>query len=165
MVNILKVNDKIEILKAFLSIIIAEGIGILSVYVGNADSKIYEVLEKPVIAPTSYIFIIVWPILYLLIGLAAYRIWEWKKQDRYENGTLKLYSFQLFLNFLWPILFFRFRLYGLAFVELLVLSIFILLTTFHFFRQDRLSGFLMIPYIICNSFAAVLNFALWFLNC
>lgn len=165
MVNIFKVNDKMEILKALLSIIIAEGVGVLSAFLGNVNVQVYEEFEKPIIAPPAYVFPIVWPILYLLMGLAVYRIWEVGKLGKNIKNALLLYGFQLFFNFLWAILFFRLRLYGLAFVELLVLLIFILLTTFKFFRYDKLSGFLMIPYIIWVSFAAVLNFAIWFLNC
>lgn len=165
MVNIFKVNDKSEILKAFLSIIIAEGIGFLSAFLGKVNIMSYEALEKPIIAPPAYVFPIVWSILYLLMGLAAYRIWEVGKQGKNVKKALILYAFQLFFNFLWAILFFRLRLYGLAFVELLLLLIFILLTTFEFFNYDKLSGLLMIPYIIWVSFAAVLNFAIWFLNC
>ncbi|MFT8316285.1 MAG: TspO/MBR family protein [Clostridium sp.] len=165
MVNIFKVNDKSEILKAFLSIIIVEAVGVLSAFLGNANSSSYEALKKPVIAPPAYVFPIVWPILYLLIGLAAYRIWETGKQGKNIRKALLLYVFLLFFNFLWAILFFRLRLYGLAFVELLILFIFTMSTTFEFFKYDRLSGLLMIPYIAGVSFAAALNFAIWFLNC
>lgn len=165
MVNIFKVNDKSEILKAFLSIIIVEAAGVLSAFLGNVNSSSYEALKKPIIAPQAYVFSIVWPILYLLIGLAAYRIWETGKQGKNIRKALLLYVFQLFFNFLWAILFFRLRLYGLAFVELLILFIFIMLATFEFFKYDRLSGLLMIPYIAGVSFAAALNFAIWFLNC
>lgn len=165
MVNIFKVNDKSEILKAFLSIIIVEATGVLSDFLGNVNSGSYEALKKPVIAPPAYVFPIVWPILYLLIGLAAYRIWETGKQGKNIRKALLLYVFLLFFNFLWAILFFRLRLYGLAFVELLILFIFTMSTTFEFFKYDRLSGLLMIPYIAGVSFAAALNFAIWFLNC
>lgn len=165
MVNIFKVNDKSEIFKAFLSIIIVEAAGILSSFLGNVNYDSYEALKKPIIAPPAYVFPIVWLILYLLIGLAAYRIWEIGKQGKNIRKALLLYVFQLFFNFLWAILFFRLRLYGLAFVELLILLIFIMSTTFEFFKHDRLSGLLMIPYIAGVSFASALNFAIWFLNC
>ncbi|AGK96592.1 TspO/MBR family protein [Clostridium pasteurianum] len=165
MVNIFKVNDKSEIFKAFFSIIIAEAVGALSAFLGGVNSSSYEVLKKPIIAPPAYVFPIVWPILYLLMGLAAYRIWETGKQGKNIRKALLFYVFQLLFNFLWAILFFRLRLYGLAFVELLILFIFIMSTTFEFFKYDRFSGLLMIPYIAGVSFAAVLNFAIWFLNC
>lgn len=165
MVNIFKVNDKSEILKAFLSIIIVEAAGVLSAFLGNVNSSSYEALKKPIIAPQAYVFPIVWPVLYLLIGLAAYRIWETGKQGKNIRKALLLYVFQLLFNFLWAVLFFRLRLYGLAFVELLILFIFIMSTTFEFLKYDRLSGLLMIPYIAWISFAAALNFAIWFLNC
>lgn len=164
MINVFKVNDKSEVLKAILIIIITEGVGILSSYLAIVDPKVYEALKKPLISPPSSIFPIVWFILYFLMGLAAYRIWELGRQGEDVKKPLKLYVIQLFFNFLWSIIFFRLRLYGVAFVELLILIILILLTTFEFFKQDKLAGLLMIPYIIWTSFAAVLNFAIWYLN-
>lgn len=165
MVNIFKVNGKSNILKAILFVAITEAIGLLGGFLGNINIQTYEAFIKPVFSPPAYLFPIVWPILYLLMGLAAYRIWEVGKQRKNVRKALLLYGIQLFFNFLWPILFFRLRLYGLAFLELMILLVFMLLTTFKFFKYDKLSAFMMIPYIAWVSFAGVLNFSIWYLNC
>jgi tryptophan-rich sensory protein len=165
MVNIFKVNGKSNMLKAILFVAITEAIGLLGGSLGNINIQTYEAFTKPVFSPPAYLFPIVWAILYLLMGLAAYRIWEVGKQRKNVRKALLLYGIQLFFNFLWPILFFRLRLYGLAFLELMILLVFMLLTTFKFFKYDKLSAFMMIPYIAWVSFAGVLNFSIWYLNC
>lgn len=156
--------DKTKIMAMFVSILIALGVGGLSGFLSMDNMKDYEGFVKPIFSPPGWVFPIVWTILYILMAIAAFRIWEQGKQDQDVKKALVLYGIQLFLNFLWSIVFFRFRLYGLAFVELLILLIFILLTTFEFFRIDKVAGYLMIPYIAWVSFAGVLNFAIWILN-
>jgi len=160
----IKVWDKTKVGAIFVSVLIALGVGGLSAFLSMNNMKDYEGFTKPVFSPPGWVFPIVWTILYILMAIAAYRVWEQGKQDQDVKKALVLYVLQLFLNFLWPIIFFRFRLYGLAFVELLVLLIFILLATFEFFRIDKVAGYLMIPYIVWVSFAGILNFAIWFLN-
>ncbi|MCB2356590.1 tryptophan-rich sensory protein [Clostridium estertheticum] len=106
--------------------------------------------------------------LLFLISLAiiqnSYRIWMTSKSGVDVKKSLILYGFQLFLNFFWSIVFFRFRLYAIAFLELLLLLVFILLTTFEFYKIDKTAAYLMIPYIAWVSFAGVLNYTIWMLN-
>jgi tryptophan-rich sensory protein len=162
--NIFKVNGNFDIKALLLSILITEGTGFLSSFLSMSDPSFYSTLKKPYFSPPGFIFPIVWGILYFLMALAIYRIWMKGKEGIFINKALFLYFIQLVLNFLWSIIFFRFNLYGLAFLELILLLIFILLTTFEFFKIDKVAGFLMIPYIIWVSFAGVLNFAIWYLN-
>ncbi|WP_243428140.1 TspO/MBR family protein [Clostridium rhizosphaerae] len=158
-------NSKLGNIAALIaSIIIAEGAGILSAYLGMSNRENYESFIKPSFAPPEWVFGIVWTILYLLMAIAAYRIWLKGKKEANVRKALTLYGIQLLLNFLWTIIFFRFRLIGLAFFELMLLLIFTLLTTFEFFRIDKIAGILMIPYILWVSFAGVLNFTFWMLN-
>ena len=98
------------------------------------------------------------------MGIAAYRVYMVIKETNTSKIPLVFYGIQLILNFLWPFLFFNFRLYGLAFVELVVLFIFIILTTIAFFKRDKVAGMLMIPYAAWVAFAGVLNFFVWMLN-
>lgn len=98
------------------------------------------------------------------MGIAAYGVWLKGKQGYEVKRALKLYIIQLILNFLWPIIFFRLNLYGIAFLELIILLIFVILTTIEFFKINKASGFLMLPYIIWLFFAAVLNYYIWLLN-
>lgn len=164
MKNIFKVDGKFDLTALILSILLAEGTGLLSGYLGMSDRTFYKNLVRPSFSPPGWIFPIVWTILYLLMAIAAYRIWLQGKEGKDVKKALKLYGIQLVLNFLWTIIFFRFQLFGAAFIELMVLLVFILLTTFSFYEIDKKAAYLMIPYILWVSFAGVLNYAIWKLN-
>lgn len=164
MKNIFKVDNEKNIGALIISILIAEGLGFIA-GAFTANSKVlYSSLKKPFFSPPSFIFPIVWGILYALMAIAAYRIWLWGKKGKPVKRALRLYGTQLILNFIWPFIFFMFRLYGLAFIELIILIIFIILTTIEFFNIDKVSGILMLPYLIWTIFAAVLNYFIWMLN-
>lgn len=164
MKNIIKVNGQKDIFALIMSIIFAEGVGFLSGLLSMADMMQYKELVKPSFSPPGFVFPIVWPILYLLMAVAFYRIYLLGKQGRDIKKAALYYIIQLALNFLWSIIFFRLNLYGLAFFELLLLWVFIVLTTIEFFKKDKIAGLLMIPYILWVSFAAVLNYSIWMLN-
>lgn len=164
MFNIFKVNGKKNIVALIISILLAQGVGLLSGFLSMTASSDYANFNKPPFSPPGWVFPVVWTILFFLMAVAAYRIWMKGKAGEDVSKALTLYCTQLFLNFLWSIIFFRFRLYAIAFLELLLLLVFILLTCFEFFRIDKTSGYLMIPYIAWVSFAGVLNFAIWMMN-
>ena len=164
MFNIFKVKGDKNIIALIISVLLAEGIGLLSGFLSMTASSDYEKFIKPPFSPPGWVFPVVWTILFFLMAVAAYRIWMKGKSGEEARKALVLYGTQLFLNFLWSIIFFRFRLYAIAFLELILLLVFILLTTFEFYRIDKRSAYLMIPYIAWVSFAGVLNFAIWMLN-
>lgn len=162
--NIFEVNGEKYIGKLIISIIIAEGVGVISAFLGMSNQEMYGQLVKPVFLPPGWIFPIVWIILFSLMGTAAYRVWIRGKQGEDVKRALVLYAIQLVLNFMWTIIFFRFKLYGLAFIELMILLVFILITTLEFRKIDKTAAYLMIPYILWVSFAGILNYAIWMLN-
>ncbi|MBU3129024.1 tryptophan-rich sensory protein [Clostridium tagluense] len=164
MFSIFKVNGEKNIIALIISVLLAEGVGFLSGFLSMTASKDYKIFNKPSFSPPGWVFPVVWTILFFLMAVAAYRIWMKGKSGEDVTKALVLYVVQLFLNFLWSIIFFRFRLYAIAFLELLLLLVFILLTTFEFYRIDKPSAYLMIPYIVWVSFAGVLNYAIWMLN-
>ena len=159
-----KVKNKSSLLSLFIIILFTEAVLILSAYLGVFKIETYSNLIKPSFAPPMWVYAIIWPLVYLIMAFAAYRIWMLKKQEEYIGRAVKLYFIQLFLNFIWIILFLRFRLVGLAFLELMLLIVFVMLTTFEFFRINKFSGLVMVPYIIWLCFTGVLNFAFWMLN-
>ena len=160
----LKVGDKKQIGALIIIIILTEAAGYLAGFLGMPSQNVYTSLIKPSFAPPGWVFPIVWAVLYLLMATSFYRIWISKKSNKGAGNAIIYYCIQLFLNLIWPIIFFRFRLYGLAFIEMILLLIFILVTTFKFFKVDKVTVFLMIPYIIWVFFAAVLNYAIWMFN-
>ena len=124
----------------------------------------YEMLKKPFFTPPAIVFPIVWTILYILMGIAAYRIFMRNKQGADDKGGYFFYLLQLMINFLWSFIFFTFRLYGISFIVLIILFILIVITFIKFIKVDKIAGLLLIPYLIWVAYAGVLNFFIWVLN-
>jgi tryptophan-rich sensory protein len=98
------------------------------------------------------------------MGIAAYKVWILKYENIDVSSAIFVYAIQLLLNFLWTIIFFGFKLYGLAFLELVILILFVILTIKRFYDKVGKSSILLIPYLIWLIYAGVLNFFIWMLN-
>lgn len=159
-----KEKKNVDIGALIISLLISLGGGFIAGIFNKNSMVMYSNLQKPAFSPPEVLFPIVWTILYILMGIAAYRVYIVIKESNTSKAPLVLYGVQLLLNFLWPFLFFKFRLYGLAFIELVILFILIILTTISFFKRDKVAGILMIPYALWVAFAGVLNFFVWMLN-
>ncbi len=123
----------------------------------------YEQLAKPVWNPPDWIFGPVWTVLYIMMAVAAWLVWQrggWKQQ----RLPLTLYLVQWALNALWTPLFFGLQRPGLAFVEILVLLVAIIATLVAFWRVRLTAAILLIPYALWAAFAAALNFTIWRMN-
>lgn len=147
-----------------ISLLITLGGGFLSSVLAGDTSDFYNSIQKPPFAPPGIVFPIVWAILYVFMGYAAYRVYYYGKDDELKSNALKNYAINLVLNFLWSVVFFRFELLGLAFVWVIVLSISTIITTVKFEKIDSLSGFLFTVYALWTVFATVLTGAVWWLN-
>ena len=160
-------KKKPKILKLIMSIIFPLLIGSIPILLIPNMQSIYESLKKPFFAPPAYVFPIVWTILYILMGIASYMVYI-KKYDDVDidvSSALFVYVIQLLLNLFWTFIFFGFRLYGLAFLELVILFLFVILTSVRFYKKAGLKPFLLlVPYILCLVYAGVLNFFIWMLN-
>lgn len=160
-----KKNFKIEDFGALIiSVLLAEGIGYIAGVFTRGSAIYYKALNKPDFAPPSWVFGVVWPVLYFLMALAAYIIWVQGKKGKPVGKALTLYIVQLLLNFAWPFIFFKLNLYGIAFIEIVLLLIAVLLTTKEFFKHSKLASILMLPYIAWLVYAGVLNYYIWLLN-
>ena len=145
-----------------ISVVIAELTGALAALFSGRDTSFFSSLEKPPLSPPGWLFPVVWTVLYALMGIAAYRVYASSAENR--TGALVLYGAQLFVNFLWPIVFFRFQNIGGAMALLILLFVLALLTAAQFLKADRLSGLLFIPYLLWLTFALYLNIGIYFLN-
>ena len=150
--------------KKIVSFIIISLITLAIVSIGSifSNTEIYGEFTKPFFAPPSWLFGIVWPILYVLMIVSAWLVYNTEDVD--VKLPLKLYLFQLVLNSIWPIIFFNFELYLLAFVWLCMLLFFVIYMAYEFYKVNKLAGLLQIPYILWLIFAGVLNFAIFLLN-
>ncbi len=123
----------------------------------------YLTLAKPSFNPPGWIFGPVWTFLYVSMAVAAWLVWR-RSGFRFKDPKWQFYLIQLLLNLLWTILFFGFRKPGWAFVEILILNIFILFTLCRFWKVDIRAGVLLVPYWLWVSFAGILNFSIWHLS-
>jgi len=121
----------------------------------------YNSLVQPPLAPPSILFPIVWSILYVLMGV-SYGILE--SNSLIDSDINSIYYLQLFVNALWSIFFFVFTWRFFAFLWILLLLVLVIIMIIRFYRKNKLSGLLQIPYLLWVAFATYLNFAIWLLN-
>lgn len=144
------------------NLLIPLAVGGFSAFLTMDSMEIYQNLNQPPLSPPGWLFPVVWTILFVLMGIAAYLVWMRDSTGR--NGALFLYGLQLALNFGWTLIFFNARNYLLAFFWLVALWVLILLTTIRFFKEKKAAGWLMIPYLLWVAFAGYLNAGVWLLN-
>ncbi len=123
----------------------------------------YQQLSKPSFNPPDWLFGPIWTVLYGCIGVAACIVWASPSSAR-RSIALALFWIQLFLNGVWPFLFFAGHMLLLSFAGIVALWFAITITLVAFFRVRASAGFLFVPYIIWVTFAAFLNFAIWRMN-
>ena len=146
------------------SIALAQMAGIIgSVFTFPSLDSWYVTLSKPAWTPPSWLFGPVWITLYTLMGIAAWLVWQRRQKESAKRGLI-FYSIQLTLNMLWTIIFFGAKSIEIAFLEITILYVFIVLTIMNFWRVDKRAALLLLPYLAWVLFATVLNFALFELN-
>ena len=138
-------------------------IGALAGFLTNNDVKEYmATVKQPFFAPPGWVFPVVWTILYALMGFAAYII-ENTSSPR-KSRALTVYYIQLFFNFVWSFIFFSAGNYLFAFIWIIVLWLLIIATILEFKMIKARAAYILIPYLIWVTFAAVLNFSVYLLN-
>ena len=137
------------------SLLVPLAAGAASALISGANSSKYAAMNQPPLSPPGWVFPVVWTILYLLMGYAAYRIRSAKSYEK--DAALRLYYIQLAINVLWPIFFFRFQWPVASIFVLAALLIAVALTFLQFRRIDRTAANLLIPYLIWLVFALYLN--------
>ena len=152
----------IQLKPLLISLAISLGVGGLSALFTKGSMEQYASLEQPPLSPPGWLFPVVWTVLFLLMGIAAYLVWMEAGRDR--RSALMLYGAQLVMNFFWTLIFFNWRNYGLAFFWLLALWVLILLCTLRFFKEKPAAGWMMVPYLVWVAFAGYLNAGVWLLN-
>ena len=114
----------------------------------TATDPWYQGLIKSNLNPPGYVFGVVWPILYVLMSIAAFRTF---------NNTKNLFLIQLLFNALWSWLFFAFQMPFVALLDIWLLIYLNIKINLKMFYQDKLSGILFIPYVLWLFFASYLN--------
>lgn len=144
----------LALLVSMLVVYTASGLGALA----SVQAKsFYALLQQPSWAPPAAVFGPVWTTLFTLMGIAAWLVWKAPEHRR----ALTWFALQLMVNVLWSWLFFAWHQGAWAFVDVIVLEIFIWVTAWQFWRLNRWAALLLLPYALWVSFAAALNFWLW----
>ncbi len=155
----------INLKRLIAAIAIPELVGAASAFITGNIGEAYKNYNRPPLSPPGIVFPIVWVILYALMGIASYLVAESRNvSNKEKKDALILYAVQLGVNFIWPIIFFKFKAYTLAVAVILVLLALVIITALRF-RKISLTAFrLMIPYILWLLFATYLNIGVAVLN-
>ncbi len=146
----------------FACVFITLAAGMISGAVNRPDAW-YATLVKPMWTPPGWVFAPVWIVLYVLMGVALWLIWE-RRSARLSSAAITVFMMQLIFNVVWSWFFFGLHSPALAFADICLLWAAILATILLFARIYRPAVLLLVPYFLWVSFAAVLNFSIWRLN-
>ena len=125
-------------------------------------SDVYKTLNKPPLSPPGIVFPIVWTTLFVLMGISIYRVMMTKSDKRSEARLI--YFIQLIVNALWTPIFFGFKQYFLGFLWVLMLIVLVITMLLIFFKIDKISAYINIPYLAWLLFASYLSFGIFVLN-
>lgn len=162
--NLKPILSTLNLRKLLSSIALPLLTGIFAGLLTRNSMQAFSNLNKPPLAPPAILFPIVWTILYILMGISFYLIQVNKQNNKNCSNASSLYYYQLIVNFLWSIFFFRFEWYLFSFLWLLLLWVLVFLMIRCFSKISKLAGWLNIPYLLWITFAGYLNFAIWWLN-
>ena len=155
--------------KIAISILVPLTVGFVSSALTRDVMFQFDMVAKPPLAPPGFLFPIVWTILYIMMGISSYLIFEHddggdRKISSAKGRCKKLYVVQLIFNFFWSIIFFRFSLYYVAFAWLVILWVMVLALIVESHKLNKMAAYLLIPYLLWMTFAGYLNLGIAFLN-
>jgi tryptophan-rich sensory protein len=155
-----------QILKFVVSLAICFGVSGASALftTQNSITSWYGQLTKPFFTPPDWIFGPVWTILYLLMAISFFIVWNKGVNYPKVKQAIGCFLIQLALNAAWTPLFFGFHLILTAFIEIVILWLAILITFYAFKRVSTYAAILLIPYLAWVGFAVILNGSIWYLN-
>ena len=147
------------------SVLIALSVGGLSALVTMGSMDIYADLNQPPLSPPSWLFPVVWTILFIFMGIGSGGVYEKGKDNKDAiRLPLSIYAINLLLNFLWSIIFFNLRAFLCSFVWLILLIAIIIIMIKEFKKIKPWCANLQIPYLLWCMFALYLNGGIYILN-
>ncbi len=154
---------RFSVTNLLIFIIGTELVGVLSgILAGGNFSALYGILERPPLSPPGFIFPILWAILYALMGFSAYLIYNTDDTERIKS--LWIYAAQLFFNFLWSIVFFRFEAFQGALLILIALAVLVIWMILRFYKIRKTAALVNLPYLLWILYALYLNIGIVVLN-
>ena len=148
-----------------IALLIPLAVGGLSAFLTKDNMSLYRDVVTPPLSPPSFLFPLVWTILYILMGVSSLMIYKAKSVSiKQRASALSTYASSLIINFAWSIIFFNFRAFFLAFVWLVLLFYLIIRTILEYKEIEKRAAYLQIPYAVWVAFAGYLSFSIWLLN-
>lgn len=139
-------------------------VGLVAAWLTPQARSFYEAeILTPPASPPGWVFAVVWPVLYLLMGAASWLVWRAEDCPTREKG-LTAYATQLILNFFWPLFFFRLEAFGLSLLWLVLLLLAAVWTAWLFGRCKKAAGLMLVPYLLWLCYALYLTYGVWRLN-
>lgn len=154
----------IKLKPLLINLFIPLAVGGLSALFTMNSMEAFSALNQPLLSPPGWLFPVVWTILFVLMGIAAYLVATSSAPTKEKRTAFIVYGAQLFFNFLWSIIFFNRGDFLFAFIWLIALWALIIANIFLFYRISKPAGLLLIPYLLWVTFAGYLNFAIYLLN-
>jgi|TARA_B110001450_G_scaffold252105_1_gene273248 tryptophan-rich sensory protein len=151
-------NKYLSLFLILLITFIASGIGGFTTT--SFKEPWYSEIILPSFNPPAWVFGPVWTFLYALMSIAAWSAWN----RSLDKQPLQIYFVHLFFNAIWSVIFFGFHKIGLALIDLIIILIFIIALMRIYFKENRISFYLIIPYFLWSGYALILNTAIFLLN-
>lgn len=157
---------KISVPDLLIFILSAEAVGAVSALLSGSMKDFFEKYQEPPLLPPSWLFPVVWVILYAVMGVSAYLIYMSKtSENAAENKqAMAVYWSQLAVNFSWSIVFFRFEALWVAVAVVLALLVLIIIMIAKFRKIRPLAAYINIPYLLWVAFASYLTIAVAIIN-
>lgn len=155
--------QKIKVYGTAIAIPLA--VGGLSALITKDSMDMFDKINQPFLSPPSWLFPVVWTVLYILMGVSIGMIYESNngtKEDK--KKAFVLYGLNLMVNFFWSIIFFNFQAFLIAFLWLILLIFIIMKMITAFNKIKPAAAYLQIPYIVWCCFASYLTASIWLMN-
>lgn len=156
----MKVNKRL----LFICIAIPLIVGGVSALLTQNSMEVFELLEKPPLSPPTWLFPVVWTMLFILMGISSYLILTADANSEEIKSAIHLYAYQLVVNFLWSTFFFNFGWYLFSFLWLILLWVLVFIMIKKFYLINKVAAYMNIPYLLWVTFAGYLNIGIWWLN-
>lgn len=131
----------------FLCIAIPLIVGLVAALLTQNSMEVFGYVSKPPLAPPAWLFPVAWTILYILMGISSYLILTSGAETEEIAGAIRIYAYQLVVNFLWPTFFFNFGWYLFSFIWLILLWVLVLVMILRFKNINPVAAYLNIPYL------------------
>jgi benzodiazapine receptor len=156
------VNAIVKLVICIIACFAAAGFG--SIFTSKAIPDWYRGLKKPPYTPPNWVFGPVWTVLYILMAVSVFLVWQKGLAAPGVTTAFTLFWIQLAANAIWSYVFFARRSVIGGIINIIILWLLILATVITSFPVSTIAGILLLPYILWVSIAMYLNIGIWVLN-